>query len=1451
MATNNQQLHTFSKGMVADISDAQLSNDQYRLAKNLRYITNQEENTGELHIIEGARLALQFDKNIIASTQIRQYGVLIVGSLDNWSIYRFENPYWDSNIGNKEFKPIDKFVRVFGPCASPLGDNKLSLVTRWESDDNVKLYIADGKNPLMSMNIAGEFRDSEEELQEGDKEFKKIHTDIEFLTSYSAIVFKKPIFCGLISGRLKAGLVEYSYQFYTKYGHQSEISPSTRLIPIHAGNYNIVDADSIEGYEVGATSDKGVHIRINLPDRDIREVQGYTHVNVYRITYVENGQLPTIELFLQQKLPDTGNTIEIKDVGQKALQLLSVEEYNSMTGIHTIPKVIESKNDYLFASNIEDKGGNMENKLKGLNFRSYSMYNPFNPQIDVTAEQYADINYDYAPTDSIPAFDNEGYYGGSGPIVSWRFIRATVTGDYNSDNGRIVIKDDKLFNNQIKVNYIKREGITDESVIVDASEYFDTDIRNSSYANPSVSYFLKSLRRDEIYRYGIILYDDEGNISPVQWIADIRVPKSSVNGFETFSKHPVIITRSSTEGYYELLMHPLGIQFTVNNLPEGIVAYEIVRCPRTISDIATISQGVLSRPIKRVSSADFTYPYTPSGFLTTDRFWTGAYLTGINFTIGNTYPDDEEQYFGFGAANFEINVQTKKGTTKNISKDNNSIFQFVSPEVCYTSDTFQSMVDKQDLTLHSTYYLSPITYNRWDKQFGNIYTSEVDKVMYSMAIVNDSLGWLNVGNKYIHIPVATNPYKNDQSTVFMLNNFSTLAFYTETDFTERPAHGNDTFKNFKDIADRYAYIKLYNGQPTSDINNVIGKSTIDQMAPANQYKWNEFVEQTVNDGSTVYHSIYKDRPVSIGGDNYVNWVIGGLYGLRDSGTFVGVGQDNFPEGYMNVANDTYDNKNNHNLLDDGDSIMGSVIGPGGKCYVLSVNSEDAFPMNPTTNNLGTYLCNIRQSVVPYGGTDEKSIELSNYTSYGDYFSSNKHTVAVFDGDCFIEPFEYVSQHKAYWGLMPNMRNACIVYSIPVETNINLAYTYGYEFSKNKNRSNGDITNIQVEPANVFNKFTQYKDLYAYNSAYSINNNLQQHAAQTTENAEDYEYDYRTIFSERKDNNELVDRWLKFMPANYLDVDTRYGAITGLRRFNNHLVFWQEEKTGLFSVEERTTITDDSNMPLILGTGGILSRYDYISTSNGMHADQFVDCQSDNTLYWWDYNKHELCAYAGGVDNVVVLSKIKQIQNIFNKCFEDNTLNNKPFIAFDKRYNEMIGSICDDDSVVYSEHVQAFTSKYDIDPQSAVQFADRLYFVKDNSVYEWNMPNNGYVYGFDNTPLLPYLKYVSNDNSLYTKVFDNAEFGGRVYGGEKDGLSHLLLKFSTPLKQKGMLAGSFIENREYNFRYVVPRAINENGYEAAYGDRLRGKTMQCELQSNSNSYDFSLQFIIDKYRISWS
>jgi len=42
-------------------------------------------------------------------------------------------------------------------CYESIGNNyknKLSLVTQYEDEDNVKLYIADGEHPILSINIA-------------------------------------------------------------------------------------------------------------------------------------------------------------------------------------------------------------------------------------------------------------------------------------------------------------------------------------------------------------------------------------------------------------------------------------------------------------------------------------------------------------------------------------------------------------------------------------------------------------------------------------------------------------------------------------------------------------------------------------------------------------------------------------------------------------------------------------------------------------------------------------------------------------------------------------------------------------------------------------------------------------------------------------------------------------------------------------------------------------------------------------------------------------------------------------------------------------------------------------------------------------------------------------------------------------------------------------------------
>jgi hypothetical protein len=51
----------------------------------------------------------------------------------------------------------------------------------------------------------------------------------------------------------------------------------------------------------------------------------------------------------------------------------------------------------------------------------------------------------------------------------------------------------------------------------------------------------------------------------------------------------------------------------------------------------------------------------------------------------------------------------------------------------------------------------------------------------------------------------------------------------------------------------------------------------------------------------------------------------------------------------------------------------------------------------------------------------------------------------------------------------------------------------------------------------------------------------------------------------------------------------------------------------------------------LGTGGILTRADYLTNTNGSSIvnDRSI-VHSDNVLYWYDFDKNEICAYTGQV-----------------------------------------------------------------------------------------------------------------------------------------------------------------------------------------------------------------------------
>ena len=103
-------------------------------------------------------------------------------------------------------------------------------------------------------------------------------------------------------------------------------------------------------------------------------------------------------------------------------------------------------------------------------------------------------------------------------------------------------------------------------------------------------------------------------------------------------------------------------------------------------------------------------------------------------------------------------------------------------------------------------------------------------------------------------------------------------------------------------------------------------------------------------------------------------------------------------------------------------------------------------------------------------------------------------------------------------------------------------------------------------------------------------------------------------------------------------------------------------------------------------------------------------------------------------------------------------------------------------------------------------------------------------------------YVVNPNSQIVKTFDNQYFGATNINKDAT-LAH----YDTPLNQSSdILSGDQITDREGDYRLAIPR--NKN---SVYGDRMKGKYMQCKLVHTDATKDMSLQYIMTKYRISCS
>lgn len=1562
MDTNTEpQINSFAGGLNSDDDLSVVATNQYIDARNIKISSyrggeGRDNRHGSLMPVQGVKLAGSFagESNKVVSTgSIRDYGVVVCIDENNLKIYSFKNAI-GGTVHDQDFNNIQNSRLVVDAPLLPLDDGEkypdaFDIQLNYESENNIKLYLADSIHPIMVFNINSR-----------DESF--VYTDLDKCLSYPEAVCKPPVFEEYVPGKIEFGVVSYCYQLYNRYGIHTGASIQCQQIPI--GNYDF-DSKYVKcGGKQGAISNCGVKISIQIPSN-------YWHldyIKVFRVQYTQNGQMPIVSVIYDAKInfdeEHDSSELVINDVGNDPIEHISVEELNSLQGVRIIPNSLASKDGFLFAANTKtiqttikdfDKWDARAFRFNYMNKSAVTDVNGDNlftidahgknieddsvavPSFyhDCYCDTYNNINEEVSLYGANFIFDSKyQWVGGSGKNIEWRFVISSQVED-SCEKENNTRKIGTLY------NYSQKENVQQNNVFYIDKDFNPSIIEKAEF-DPGINkntWLIKSLRRNEIYRYGIVLYDKYCQASPVKWIADIRTPNITGGGFELMSSNTIVNSKR-----YELVIRNLGIQFMVKSLPEGCTGYQIVRCARHESDIATISQGVLSSPVSNAYSRQFEgnnddywvtkyHMFCPTGFLTTNKFIEGYY-------VHNQLVEDGK----YSTSQCMTNI------------DNDKLLQFVSKEICYQPESFKQFTKDKKYYLQKQSFLfgargdhkfrdDQYDFTGWGSDgsqydYGPLvgYNKRTSFKFIIPCISNCAVELFSGpddngdgrGKFYVNNLTIYNDRHKDSTICYLDTPYNPSYFYKVNPqshknkginrrsgksghFTatigglgdDRPysyALIKDCILNFdrlynsddQSANDRkeksgkfiiqkaFAYIKLYEqsgfvqdfSTNSDDWFSAFQRNYIQDFQLVDQIKWDQAFKRNFNNDNNEQMSSksYPNYAVSAGGALFVNMVTGGI--CNDSNFNILEAFGNYNGGFKNDGTGKHGDKS-------------ACFGTGGKCLLLSCLYKEKgtagstsyyYPKNgnyydsleieqPQTDGgiskiirptlLGTYLTNLRQQTTPYGGYSFTNRLTNIYYGDGNYFESINKWNTVFDGDCHVETFEYTSMHKVCGTYtkdgsdnlqLPNTH--MITYSIPTESNIWCKFQHGWTFSSNARDNYASF--IQAEPCEITEAYVQKEPEYAYNSVYSVQNTSMPFAVYDDLNPQDYNktIDTRVYYSDLKQNDEIIDSWCKFRSSNFIDVDQEYGSITDICTFKNVLTFLQEQSFGILSVNDRSVATDNSGQNIVLGTGGVLDRYDYYSNTYGMHKQQFCSACTTGGLYWFDSHNNVICLFDGY--SVVQLSKQGKVQNILNKYKKNDNFK----VFYNNRYNEVVFNILSDDmQIVYNEMLGKFTSTLTIPFDGAIQFFNGEYLVKKNDtvcVYQYDY--------LDESPkstnqqlLSSYVKYVVAQQPLVTKVFDNQE----IVTYENLQLQYVIRDnndyFSKNHKYTWQTESQKIESsleeqitlRENNHRFVIPRA------DGLFGNRARGKVMICSIEDIKPNPAMAIQYIITKYRQSWS
>ena len=1418
------QTNIFTGGMDLDSDLSSIPNQSWSYAENVRVVTN---NDGSSSILNETDTVHRYSIN----TNWKMEGV-VLGVVSGKS-YNFESQYTDVAyvllyrlIDNRAYNTlieISHFDQVnlsnAVVCKGYWGiTTDVQMILNCENRDVCKVYITDGKNTLKIINTRTGYN---REIESGD-------IDIT-----GKCILEPPKLDQFVSGVLPVGQVQYCYQLFSRNGIESAMSPVSLKIPISPDANNTID---VNGYPSSRQiSTRGVRLNINISNASAQ----FNGLRLYRILYTSSTDDPTITLINESTFNNTGSNVSLTlvDDGSNALNELTIEQFNEIRLVDFTAQVLCKKDNRLFAANITESTWDVDydvrayrcnNKgivaLESINTNNnlqlrmqdiingsaiipedHDCINPLNALI-VYPQEDSNSNYSYTLVNN----GSDYVFGGSGPNVSYYFLMTNLEESNNNtvlDNGVIKMKYD--INNNVGTKTSKK--LTVVSSIPNSTNYnIDIDSGILNYANPEIVTKVLSYQRDEIYRFGAVFYNERGIASPVHWIADVRFPDAESKITSNFTFAPFaysvnsVATNIATSGQNELVSRPLGIRFEFTNIPEGIKAIEIVRCRRTESDRTVVTQGALSKVMLWDSyKADTETSHDARPFLIPGY--------SINHCVATIGKDGEHD------ASYPGQV-----TAESVANSQN-LFDFTSADQCFNKDT--EIVRPGDYivplyiascdVVNTTKDISNgdfFNYRRnggiqfqakerqGDQQYDKNYTGAIIDISSVMGTENKQVAITDGMEAWCYADMGG----TGDNWVIPCAEFKYYKFYDKSNATSDGYNTNNT-RHYREID----AVKIATNIPNTEV--ITGISDIE----------NKYIDQV---GEYTYQNI------SIGG-----WANSLSFTSADQTVRFGI---------RGVS-----------LIMQSDDM---IINNNGDDYI-GIDDQN-LPQQMSTDEVygvqSVLICNIKRlSPSQYGGDSYFSRSNSVYNIHCGYATVQNNTYDIdincFGGDTYLGVLDHT-----YTGLyFPNdpagrpnvaMNRAYIQTLFPLESSVNVYLRSDEHFLQSvtpgANGKGGYANTYYMTEVGVNAFGSQSEPMYTYNSAYSNMDGIQNKVPKGIYDKGFNEYPTRIITSDVKTSGEIIDSWSKFRFADYLDVDNNHGYITNLLNFNGRLFFFQDDALGIAQVNERSLITDQNDAELVLGTGTVLGRYDYVVQQYGDSKirDKSI-VTSTSTIYWYDYDKNILCAYN---NSIIELSKLKKVQTYLNNTDKENK--SSVVSLYDNKYNEVWFNIVDK-PLIFNEQCNFFTSFYTHNIDFVLPFSDHIATIKDNNIYyihnTYNLINSNVE------DKICKLQLIINDNYIQTKVYDNVFFDAQL-----DDLKQITsIVFTTKTQYTDAIDYQVIDNREDTYRFFIPRehlddAETQTKESMSYAARMRGKYLICDYTFNCNEErQIEIPFIKTTYR----